>query len=353
MLPFCSRHRLENALELRPNVNSLRQSIATPEIAVFASGMRFDSVASNAEHAMKLDHIGQSDNVEDRRGQASSFPGGMGGGRAHFGGGRLSIVTIVILGLVAWFMGIDPRLLIGGAEMVSGGGRQPQIEQQSSGSRVPAQDDIGKFVSQVLKLNEDVWGRVLPEQINVPFEKPRLVNFSQATRSACGAAQSAMGPFYCPLDQTVYLDTSFFNEMQRRLGGGGDFAYAYVISHEVGHHIQNQLGILPKIQAMQRRVDQVQANELSVRVELMADCLGGVWAHHAQKQFGVLQEGDVEEALRTASAIGDDRLQKQSQGYANQESFTHGSAEQRTRWLTQGLKTGDVNSCNTLNASDL
>ncbi len=205
----------------------------------------------------------------------------------------------------------------------------------------------------MLKLNEDVWTQVLPMQTGVDFEKPRLTLFSGYTTSECGAAQSAMGPFYCPLDRKVYLDTSFFTEMRRRLGGGGDFAYAYVISHEVGHHIQNLLGVLPKIQAMQRRVDKAQANELSVRVELMADCLGGVWAHHAEKSFRVLEQGDIEEAVRTAGAIGDDKLQEAAQGYVVPDSFTHGTAEQRARWLLTGLKSGDVNSCNTLQGSEL
>jgi uncharacterized protein len=296
---------------------------------------------------MKLDHIGQSDNVEDRRGGGRSA-GGMGG--ARLGGGGLGIGMVIILGIVAWFMGIDPRLLIGGAEQIAG--RTAPVEEASGPAPAPG-DQMGVFVARVLKLNEDVWSRVLPEQTNTPFVKPKLTMFSGYTQSACGAAQSAMGPFYCPLDQKVYLDTSFFEEMRRRLGGGGDFAYAYVISHEVGHHIQNQLGVLPKIQAMQRRVDKARANDLSVRVELMADCLGGVWAHHAQAQFRVLEEGDVEEAVRTAAAIGDDKLQEASQGYAVPDSFTHGSAEQRARWLITGLKSGDVNSCNTLQTDRL
>lgn len=300
---------------------------------------------------MKLDHIGQSDNVEDRRGQSGGMPGGMGGGRVRIGGGGgLGIGMIVILGIVAWFMGIDPRVLIGGAEVISGGNRQVE----APAGPVPAPgDDVGVFVSKVLKLNEDVWTQVLPMQTGVDFEKPRLTLFSGYTTSECGAAQSAMGPFYCPLDKKVYLDTSFFTEMRRRLGGGGDFAYAYVISHEVGHHIQNILGVLPKIQAMQRRVDKAQANELSVRVELMADCLGGVWAHHAEKSFRVLEQGDIEEAVRTAGAIGDDKLQEAAQGYVVPDSFTHGTADQRARWLLTGLKSGDVNGCNTLQGNEL
>jgi uncharacterized protein len=299
---------------------------------------------------MKLDQIGQSDNVEDRRGQSGGMPGGMGGSRVSLGGGGLGIGMIVILGIIAWFMGIDPRVLIGGAESI-GGGRQ-QVETPSGPMPAPG-DDIGIFVSRILKLNETVWTQVLPEQVGVAYVEPKLTLFTGYTSSACGAAQSAMGPFYCPLDQKVYLDTSFFNEMRRKLGGGGDFAYAYVISHEVGHHVENLLGILPKVQAMQRRVDKAQANDLSVRVELMADCLGGVWAHHAQQQFKVLEQGDVEEAVRTAGAIGDDKLQEAAQGYAVPDSFTHGSAEQRARWLITGLKSGDVRQCNTLQGNEL
>jgi uncharacterized protein len=300
---------------------------------------------------MKLDHIGQSDNVEDRRG-APGMPSGRSagpGGGVRVGG--LGLGTMVILGLIAWFLGVDPRVLMGGAEML-GAGREQQAEAPAGPMPAPG-DDVGIFVSRVLKLNEDVWTRVLPMQVGVNFEKPRLTLFAGYTTSACGAAQSAMGPFYCPIDKKVYLDTSFFAQMKQRLGGGGDFAYAYVISHEVGHHIQNILGVLPKIQAMQRRVDKAQANELSVRVELMADCLGGVWAHHAEKSYRVLEPGDIDEAVRTAAAIGDDKLQEQSQGYAMPDSFTHGTAEQRARWLITGLKSGDVNSCNTLQASEL
>jgi uncharacterized protein len=302
---------------------------------------------------MKLDHIQQSDNVEDRRGQSGAgtpFPrGGNAGGGMRLGG--LGIGTMIVLGLIGWLLGLDPRVLMGGAEML-GAGRQTQTE-QPVGPITPPGDDIGVFVSKVLRLNEDVWTRVLPAQVGVEFEKPRLTLFRGYTTSACGSAQSAMGPFYCPLDKKVYLDTAFFSEMRSRLGGGGDFAYAYVIAHEVGHHIQNILGVLPKVQAAQRRLDKARANDLSVRVELMADCLGGVWAHHAQKDYRVLEEGDVEEAVRTAGAIGDDNLQKQSQGYAVPDSFTHGSSEQRARWLITGLKSGDVNTCNTLQADAL
>ena len=177
--------------------------------------------------------------------------------------------------------------------------------------------------------------------------------FSGSTRSGCGGAQSAMGPFYCPLDQTVYIDLSFFEEMQRRFRAGGDFAYAYVLAHEVGHHVENQLGILPRVQERQRQVGQAEGNQLSVRVELMADCLAGVWAHHSQQRWKSLEQGDIEEAIRAAEAIGDDRLQKQSGGRVVPDSFTHGSSEQRVRWLTTGLKSGTIQSCDTFRAARL
>jgi uncharacterized protein len=325
----------------------------------FAKGPCYDNdrISTKSEEvAVKLDHIQRSDHVDDVRGQGGGFGGGLSAprGRGGIRTGGLGIGTLVILGILGWLLGIDPRILLGGAEMLGGGSQQVSRQQQPVQlPETPANDEVGIFVSKVLRLNEDVWTRVLPMQTGVNFEKPRLTLFSGYTTSECGAAQSAMGPFYCPLDQRVYLDAVFFTEMKRRLGGGGDFAYAYVISHEVGHHIENLLGILPKVQAMQRRVDKVQANDLSVRVELMADCLGGVWAHHAEAQYKVLEPGDIEEALRTAQAIGDDMLQRKSQGYVVPDSFTHGSAEQRQRWLTIGLKGGDVNQCNTFEAQQL
>ncbi|WP_395666431.1 neutral zinc metallopeptidase [Methylocella sp.] len=289
---------------------------------------------------MRWEDFRQSANVEDRRGDPQSA--GM------RGGGGLGLGAIVVLGLLGWMFGIDPRLVIGGAEMFNQAtrGRQTQSEPQTP-AKAPS-DEVGKFVSAVVAQNEDVWTDVLPKQTGVSYRPPRLVLYSGSTRSACGGASAAMGPFYCPNDQKVYLDTSFFRDMQRKLGGGGDFAYAYVISHEIGHHIQNLLGVLPKVQAAQARAgSKAQANALSVRVELMADCLAGVWAANAQKKYNILEPGDVEKAIRTAQAIGDDRLQGEAQGYVVPDSFTHGSAEQREQWLNTGLKTGDVNACNT------
>ena len=200
----------------------------------------------------------------------------------------------------------------------------------------------------MVAMNEDVWKEILPAQAGVRWKAPTLVMFDGVTNSACGTAQSAMGPFYCPRDQKVYLDTSFFRDMQRKFGGGGDFAYAYVIAHEVGHHIENLMGILPRVQqAQQAAGSKAQANNLSVRVELMADCLAGVWAAHANQKWKILEPGDVEKAIRTAQAIGDDRLQQSSGGRVVPDSFTHGSAAQRTEWLNRGLQSGKVDTCNT------
>jgi predicted metalloprotease len=267
------------------------------------------------------------------------------------GAGGLGIGTVVILGLVGWALGIDPRLLISGAEMMTGGGGSGYQQQQ--GRQGAPQDEAGRFAAAILGNTEDVWNTVLPQQANRQYQPPKLVLFSGSTRSGCGGAQSAMGPFYCPLDQTVYIDLSFFEEMQRRFRAGGDFAYAYVLAHEVGHHVENQLGILPRVQQRQREVGQAEANQLSVRVELMADCLAGVWAHHSQQRWQSLEQGDIEEAIRAAEAIGDDRLQQQSSGRVVPDSFTHGSSEQRMRWLTTGLKSGTVQSCDTFRASRL
>jgi predicted metalloprotease len=289
---------------------------------------------------MRWEDFRTSSNVEDRRGMGMGGAGGLGMG------------TIVILGLVGWALGIDPRILIGGAEMVAGGGSGYQQQQQQGRQGAP-QDEMGRFASAILGNTEDVWKTVLPQQANRQYQPPKLVLFSGATRSGCGAAQSAMGPFYCPLDQTVYIDLSFFEEMKRRFRAGGDFAYAYVLAHEVGHHVENQLGILPRVQERQQQVGGAERNQLSVRVELMADCLAGVWAHHSQQRWQSLEQGDIEEAIGAAEAIGDDRLQRKSQGTVVPDSFTHGSSEQRARWLTTGLKSGQIQACDTFRAARL
>jgi hypothetical protein len=288
---------------------------------------------------MRWQDFRTSSNVEDRRGMGMA------------GGGGLGIGAMVILGLVGWALGIDPRILIGGAEMMTGGGSGYQQQQQ--GRQGAPQDEAGRFASAILGNTEDVWNTVLPQQANRQYQAPKLVLFSGTTRSGCGGAQSAMGPFYCPLDQTVYIDLSFFEEMKSRFRAGGDFAYAYVLAHEVGHHVENQLGILPKVQSRQREVGQSEANLLSVRVELMADCLAGVWAHHSQAKWKSLEPGDIEQAIGAAQAIGDDRLQRKTQGQVVPDSFTHGSSAQRVRWLTTGLKEGSVQACDTFRASRL
>jgi uncharacterized protein len=291
---------------------------------------------------MKWQDFGRSANVEDRRGQTGSIPGGKGG---------LGIGTIVVLGLIGWALGIDPRLLIGGAEMVNKMRPGTQTTATQPGQTGTPSDDMGQFVAAVLAANETVWSEILPQQKGIPYVKPKLVLYSGSTPSGCGGAQSAMGPFYCPRDQKVYLDTAFFQDMKRRLGGGGDFAYAYVVAHEIGHHVQNLLGILPKVQAAQQRAasmgNESTANNLSVRVELMADCLAGVWAANQEQKQHFLEPGDLESAVATAQAIGDDRLQKASRGTAVPDSFTHGSSAQRVQWLSTGLKSGEVDTCNT------
>jgi predicted metalloprotease len=297
---------------------------------------------------MRWDELPRSDNIEDRRGDG----GGFGGGGLPIGGGGLGIGGVIVLGLIGWALGIDPRLLITGAEMLSGG--QSQIQQPSQpGARrtgTPT-DDMGKFVSAVLGSADATW-KVVFEKSGQTYRAPRLVMFSGATQSGCGFAQSAMGPFYCPSSREIYLDTSFFRDLERRFRGCSgkacEFAQAYVIAHEVGHHVQNLLGILPKVQQAQRSSNsKVESNRLQVRVELQADCFAGVWANQAEQKWKLLQDGDIDAALQTASAIGDDMLQKRAQGYAVPDSFTHGSSEQRKRWFMTGFRNGTVGACNT------
>jgi predicted metalloprotease len=302
---------------------------------------------------MEWEDFRRSDNIEDRRNEEYADNGGGGGfGGTGIGTGHLGLGAIVVLGLVGWALGIDPRLLIGGAEMLNNGG-SGQMQTQQRSQSAPARttgapsDQIGQFVAAILAQTEDVWSDVLPAQKGIKYIPPKLVLFSGATDSGCGGAKAAMGPFYCPKDQKVYLDTSFFQDMKTKFGGGGDFAYAYVIAHEIGHHIQDQLGILSQVQAAEGRGSRTQANAVSVRTELMADCLAGVWAYNANAKYHVLQAGDVDKAIATAQAIGDDRLEKAAQGYAVPDSFTHGSAAQREQWLKTGLASGKIDSCNT------
>jgi predicted metalloprotease len=285
---------------------------------------------------MRWDDFRASENVEDRR--------GMGAG----GAGGLGIGTIIILTLIGWALGIDPRMLIGGAEVVTQ--RAPQ-EQAEPGERGAPSDESGRFVAAVLGDTEDRWSEIF-SQSGRRYAAPRLIMFSGATRSACGMAQSAMGPFYCPNDRAIYLDTAFFRDLETRFGGCEGktcrFAQAYVIAHEVGHHVQNVLGLLGKVQeAQQESGDRRDANQLQVRVELQADCFAGVWANRAQAKLNFIEPGDVEAALQTAAAIGDDRLQRRSQGRVVPDSFTHGSSAQRVHWFRTGLSEGQVRACDT------
>jgi hypothetical protein len=312
---------------------------------------------------MRLDELPRSDNVEDRR---SEDIGAGGGFRIPGGRGGLGIGTIIVLGLIGYWLGIDPRLLIGGAEILSGGDSSQQQTYPRPGDGAGSRDiqagapsdQMGQFVSAVLGGTEAQWQKIFA-QYGKAYQPPTLVMFSGMTRSACGYAQSAMGPFYCPNDRNVYLDTAFFQDLERRFRGcdvgskACQFSQAYVIAHEVGHHVQNLLGILPKVQQMQQGMDKVDANRVQVRVELQADCLAGVWAHHSQEAWKFIEPGDVEAAMQTSAAIGDDRLQRRGQGYVVPDAFTHGSSEQRTRWFTAGLQSGKLEACDTFNAAQL
>ncbi len=283
---------------------------------------------------MRDDDLRESNNVEDRRGM-SGIPGGAGG---------LGIGAVIVLTLIGWATGINPSTLIGGAEQIGLGGSAPAQQQQAAPGA--PNDAMGTFVAKILGETEDVWGKELPAQANKPYRAPTLVLFAGQTQSGCGSARAAMGPFYCPIDQKLYLDTAFFDDMKTKLGGGGEFAYAYVIAHEVGHHVQNLLGLLPKVQAAEEQ-NPDQANQLSVRTELMADCLAGVWANKMEARHNNLTDADLQQAVSTATAIGDDRLQKQARGVAVPDSFTHGSSAQRVQWLTTGFKQGTIAGCNT------
>ena len=274
----------------------------------------------------------RSDNIEDRRG----MPVGRG---AVVGGG---IGTLVLV-LLAMYFGVDPSVILQGTD--PGDSRPAPSVQQ----RPAADDPLREFVSVVLADTEDTW-RELFKQMGRQYQEPKLVLFSGAVQSACGFAQAAVGPFYCPGDKKVYIDLSFYRDLRERIGAPGDFAQAYVIAHEVGHHVQNLLGIAERIHSAQGRRSQIDANALQVRMELQADCLAGVWASNAQRARQILEAGDIEEGLNAASAIGDDRLQRQSQGRVVPESFTHGSSAQRVRWFKRGLETGRPQDCDTFNA---
>jgi uncharacterized protein len=275
-----------------------------------------------------------SSNVEDRR--------GMGLGR----GPSLGCGGLLVVGVIALLTGADPRQLL---QLLSGAAEAPTRQQEAPGQRRPSEapkDELGQFASVVLRDTEVTWTEVF-ERRGSTYQKPTMVLFSRAVRSACGTASSAVGPFYCPADRKVYLDVSFFAELNRKLGAPGDFAAAYVIAHEVGHHVQQLLGVSSKVEQARRRASETEANQLSVRLELQADCLAGVWGYYANKERQIIEPGDFEEGLRAAGAIGDDRLQEMGQGYVQPESWTHGSSEQRQTWLRQGLTTGDLATCDT------
>jgi predicted metalloprotease len=288
---------------------------------------------------MKTEGRRQSENVEDRRGQG----GGMPMGRAGVGG--LGLIIIVVLALV---FGVDPRQFLGEMEQQQGGTQTAPSQPYQEGA-----DEAKRsaFIKVVLAETEDVWSTIFKNS-GADYQEPTLVLFSGTVQSACGMAQSAAGPFYCPRDQKVFLDLSFYDEMVSKLGAQGDFAFAYVIAHEVGHHIQTLLGASQKVLAKRQSVSQEVGNALSVKLELQADCYAGVWAHHTAKK-DLLEQGDVEEAMNAAAAVGDDRLQKSAQGYVVPESFTHGSSAQRAQWFRTGLQSGNPNQCNTFEAGDL
>lgn len=281
---------------------------------------------------MRLEDGRQSDNVEDRRGES--------GGPRFGGGGKIGIGTIV-LALAAWYFGVDPRVVLEGVNQA-----QQQPVDSAPAAAPPASDRQAQFVSMVLADTEDTWNAIFTAA-GKSYSDPKLVLFSDSYPTACGMGAAAMGPFYCPGDQKVYIDLAFYDELQNRFHAPGDFAQAYVVAHEVGHHVQNLLGISDKVQRARERASAAQSNALSVRLELQADCFAGLWANHADRSRHVLEQGDVEEALRAATSIGDDTLQKQARGYAVPESFTHGTAEQRVRWFRRGLESGEMNNCNT------
>jgi len=278
----------------------------------------------------------RSDNIEDRR--------GIGDGGVAVGGG----IGTVVLVLVALFLGVDPSVVLqgGGPDMSTA---PPAVERRAPPSD---EDRVKDFVAVVLADTEDTWGEIF-RRMNREYRDPKLVLFSDAVQSSCGNASAAVGPFYCPADQKVYLDLSFFRDLRERFRAPGEFAQAYVVAHEVGHHVQNLLGISQKVSSLQSRGDERKANALSVRLELQADCFAGVWANNANKSRQILEQGDVENGLNAAAAIGDDRLQRQSRGYVVPDAFTHGSSEQRVRWFKRGLQGGDVRQCDTFGAREL
>jgi hypothetical protein len=277
----------------------------------------------------------RSSNIEDRR--RIRVP------RKAAGGG----IGIIVIALIAMYFGVDPTIILNQQSPTSS-----VSTHTTSRPITPAENQLADFVSVVLADTEDTWHHLF-QKMGRTYREPNLVLFSGAVESACGYAQAAMGPFYCPADQKVYIDLSFYQDLKNRHGAPGDFAQAYVIAHEVGHHVQTLLGISEKVHTARRRMSQAEGNKLSVMQELQADCFAGVWAHHADRARQILEEGDIEEALNAASAIGDDRLQRRGRGYVTPDSFTHGTSKQRVRWFKRGLQTGDILQCNTFKADNL
>ncbi|MBM3488096.1 MAG: flagellar biosynthesis protein FlgM [Alphaproteobacteria bacterium] len=304
---------------------------------------------------MRWKGLRRSRNVDDRcdgvgfgGSSGGGFPGPVsrgGMGRGTVGGG-LGIIVILVLGLL---FGFDPNVLLQGPQQESY--QPPPVSQRGAPSQAP--DELADFVSAVLGSAEDTWHAIFRDELGQPYREPRLVLFSGRVHSACGMAASAMGPFYCPTDQQVYIDLSFYRALRERFRAPGDFAQAYVVAHEVGHHVQNLLGIAERVHAMRGRVSPVEFNQIMVRTELQADCFAGLWAHRADRARGIIETGDVEEALNAASAIGDDNIQRQTQGHVVPDAFTHGSAAQRVRWFRRGLETGRLDACDTFGAEQL
>jgi uncharacterized protein len=291
----------------------------------------------------------RSQNIEDRRGFSRTrgfpLPRGIPMSRGVRRGG-LGGIGLIIFVLIALFLGVDPSLLLQTDTVTE----VPYTE--APGTQPPADDQMAQFVATVLGYTEDTWGALF-KQMGRDYREPTLVMFSGQVASGCGFAQAAMGPFYCPMDEKVYIDLSFYRELHDRFGAPGDFAQAYVIAHEVGHHVQHLLGIAEQVQNLRQQVSETEANELSVMMELQADCLAGIWAHHTERAQPILEQGDIEEGLNAAAAIGDDRLQQQAQGYVVPDAFTHGSSAQRVRWFRQGLDSGDLQACDTFDADQL
>jgi uncharacterized protein len=285
----------------------------------------------------------ESDNIEDRRDE------GGGGGGFGFGGRSIGIGTIVIALIGGAIFGVNPLTIL---SLLTGGGAPPQVQQQGPAKAPPADDRGAKFVSVVLADTEDVWTRVF-QQGGATYHAPKLALYRGAIGTACGTGQSAMGPFYCPADQKVYIDLGFYDVLRTRLGAPGEFAQAYVIAHEVGHHVQDELGITRKVDAMRSRMNQAHGNAVSVRVELQADCYAGLWAHHSQQSKNWLDPGDIEAAMNAAARIGDDALQRSAGRAVVPDSFTHGSSAQRQQWFQKGYQTGSVKACDTFSSRDL